>query len=150
MKVGFLVTNGGAHPADKWADLTTDTIMDLLVDGTPDNLSDAAAAARQAKRDLRPKLFDILNAHHSGVQNSERTGLAKAKKSQVGAEIDVAQHMGVADQVDALFATTPWAAHFAQESVKAIIHQIIGQHTADVMHIERKWHEDGLNAAKGA
>jgi hypothetical protein len=63
-----MITNGGPHPADKWADQATETLMDLLVDASPDADTPEAASARQAKRDLRPVLFAILNKHHDRVQ----------------------------------------------------------------------------------
>ncbi len=58
--------------------------------------------------------------------------------------------MGTADEVLKLLATTPFAAHFAQEHVQAVVKTIIGQHTADSINIERGWHHDRLVAAEGA
>lgn len=158
MQVGIMVTNGGPHPADKWADMTTETILGLLVDASPDDASPEAAAARQAKRDLRPKLFSILNIHHGSVQAKEKRQLADEVKhvlvsrEHVKAPLDVEQHMQVIDRVFAALAETPWKDHFAKPDVAQIIRNIVGQHTADVMHIERRWHHDRLEAAskKGA
>lgn len=154
MKVGFLVTNGGPHPADKWAELTTETILDLLVDANPDDDTPQAAAARKAKRELRPALFDVLNAHHASVQAAERSANAKVKKldqaaSRIAEPHDPEPHKAdVMAKVNAVLAKTPWAAHFARSEVQDHLWQIIGQHTVDVMHIERKWHHDRL--VKGA
>jgi hypothetical protein len=57
--------------------------------------------------------------------------------------------MSVMDEVSAALAATPFAAHFAKPEVIGIIKQIVGQHTANAMHIERSWHRDRL-AEKGA
>lgn len=152
-----MITNGGPHPADKWADMTTDDIMDLLVDSNPDAATPEATAARQSKRDLRPALFAIFNAHHDRVQKHER-GQLKAVKDHAAAcdhcdhtknPLDVTPHLSVMDQVFAALAATPFAAHFAQPEVQEVLRQIVGRDTANVMHIERRWHSDRL-AAKEA
>lgn len=151
-----MITNGGPHPADKWADVTTDTILDLI-QVQEDSVSPEATAARAAKRDLRPKLFAIFNDHHDGVQKHEQGHLTKNIKAankaadHVAAQIDPMPHVDPTfEKVKAVLAATPFAAHFAQPHVQEVLQTIIGQHTADVMHIERRWHHDRLNAAKGA
>jgi hypothetical protein len=146
----IMVTNGGPHPADKWAEVTTEAILNLVQIGE-DSISPEAAEARQAKRNLRGALFAIFNAHHEGVQKHERGQLAKAKTSKVGEALDPSHHMpSVTKSVEAALAATPFAEHFAKPEVLGVVHTIIGQHTADSMHIERKWHEDALSAPKGA
>lgn len=153
-----MITNGGPHPADKWAELTTNTILDLI-QIAEDSVTPEATAARKAKRDLRPVLFDILNDHHDGVQRLERSGNASVKTLKaaevhactVRNPIDCTPHLGVVDEVSAALAATPFAAHFAKPEVIEVLKTIVGQHTADVMHIERKWHHDRhVAAAKGA
>lgn len=145
-----MITNGGPHPADKWADTTTDTIMDLI-QVQEDSVTPEATAARAAKRDMRPKLFAIFMDHHDGVQKAERDNVPKSLKA-------AAEHVekplepqinDTAKQVFDLLATTPFAAHFAKLEVRTVIETIIGQHTADVMHIERRYHHHRA-AAKGA
>jgi hypothetical protein len=155
VQVNFLVTNGGPHPADKWADVTANVIVDtLLVDSRPDDVSEQAAAARAAKRKLRNDLFDIFNDHHDIVQKAERVENGKCKKpadaaARVIALHDPEPHMGVLERVNAVFASTPFSDHFAKPEVQEIVKTIIGQHTVDVMHIERRWHHDRLTN-KGA
>lgn len=152
--VSFMVTNGGAHPADKWAEMTSNTIVDtLLVDGQPDDTSDEATAARMAKRALRAKLFDIFNDHHDGVQKREKFECGKCKKpheaaARAIAAIDVTPHMSITDKVFATFAATPFYAHFEKPEVRDTVKAIIAQHTANVIHIERRWHHDKMS--KGA
>lgn len=150
----LMITNGGSHPPDKWADVTTESILDLI-EIAEDSDTPQAAAARQAKRELRPVLFAIFNQHHDKVQQHER-GELKAVKKHTEADllatgkINPHEHMGVMDEVAAALAATPFAAHFAQPVVLGVIKQIVGQHTANAMHIERAWHRDRLQAAKGA
>lgn len=148
----FMITNGGPHPADKWAETTTDAILALV--NIPDDAdTPTAAAARQAKRDLRPALFNIFNVHHDKVQRHERTQLKAVKEHAEAALLATGalsphSHMSVMDDVQAALAATPFAAHFAEPHVRGIIKQIVGQHTANAMHIERSWHRDRLE--KGA
>lgn len=144
-----MITNGGPHPADKWADMTTGTILDL-VQVPEDSVTPEAASARQVKRDLRGVLFDIFMAHHSGVQAKEKGDLAKVKKPEDArrlSESSFALHDDVhstLDQVNEAISATPFADHFKQQHVQDVLRTMIGQHTADVQHIERCWHVDRL------
>lgn len=155
VQTNFMVTNGGPHPADKWAEMTANTIVDsTLADAHPDDASQEAIAARAAARKLRVDLFEIFNAHHDKVQKHERGECGKCKKlvdaaMRVIAPHDPEHHMGVMDQVNAAFAATPFAAHFAKPEVQSLVTQIVGQHTVDVMHLERRWHHDKITI-KGA
>ncbi len=142
-----MITNGGPHPSDRWADMTTESILELIEVGE-ESATPEAVKARAVKRALRPDLFAIFNGHHERVQKHERGVLAKAKESMVTDTINVAHHMTIGQEVDALLAATPFAAHFARPEVRAVIHKIIGRDTANVMHIERRYHADRL--AKGA
>jgi hypothetical protein len=151
--VKMLITNGGPHPADKWADLTTETILEMIA--VADDADTAEAQnARAAKRSLRPILFDIFNGHHEDVQQGERVDLKAIKdhgEACAHCEKKYELHDGVAitlQNVNAALSATPFAAHFAQAHVQAVLQQIIGQHTVNVQHIERSWHRDRL--AKGA
>lgn len=151
----LMITDGGPHPADKWADMTTDTLLDMIQ--IADNSeSPEAVAARQAKRDLRPILFDLLHNHHKLVQVGERQTLktikdAKASGARRDGKYDPDDHAtsDVCGEVCAALAATPFAAHFAKPEVDAVVHQIIKQHTVNAMNIERRWHHDRLTA-KGA
>lgn len=148
-----MITNGGPHPADKWADMTTETIL-ALIQVNEGAASPEAVEARQVKRDLRQVLFDIFMGHHDGVQKGEHRDLAKVKK-HAEAKAHCAKPLelhpdchAALEEVNAALKATPFAAHFAKPEVQAVLSTIIGQHTADVQHIERRWHVDRL-AAKG-
>lgn len=152
----LMITNGGPHPADKWADMTTDTLL-ALVEIADNSNSPAAVAARQAKRELRQTLFAILHAHHDVVQNGERAELAKVKISKSEEHMlgkhDPDDHASTEEACVAVCAAlmdTQFAAHFAQPDVAAVVRLIIKQHTVNAMNIERRWHHDRLTAAKGA
>lgn len=137
-----MITNGGPHPADKWADTTVDAICDLLVDANPDAATPEALATRQAKRDIRNNLFPIFNDHHSALQK-DKTHTSKA----VDAPINIlSETLETLAKVNKVLAATPFAAHFAQPAVQDILTSIIGQHSTDVIHIERRWAADRKGA----
>lgn len=154
MQTTFMVTNGGPHPFDKWAEMTAATIVDtLMVDTNPDSVEPEAVAARADKRKIYAALFDVFNVHHAAVQNGERAECAKCKKPADAAAraikpIDCTPHLSVMDNVNEVLATSMFADHFAKPEVQEVIRGIIGQHTTDVIHIERRWHHDTMT--KGA
>lgn len=130
----FMVTDGGAHPPDKWAEITTNEILALIqIEGD----SPEAIEARLAVADLRPKLVRFFTEHHDGVQKHERK---KARSLADG--LDPSSHVDRCSWYDDVFSTSPFAAHFAKNEVQEVVNRIIGQHTADVMHIERRYHAD--------
>lgn len=146
-----MITNGGAHPADKWADLSVDEIVALLVDANPDANTPEALAARQAKRDIRAALFPIFNDHHSRLQAHEQGNLSKHKTIAAAMDhahaLDPHPHIpSTLEKVNAVLAATPFSAYFARPDVQSHLYRVIGQHSADIMHIERRYHVDRLNA----
>lgn len=138
----IMITNGGPHSADKWADMTTKTILDLI-QISDDADTPEAAAARQSKRELSPVLFKIFMEGCQCVQDEERTALDKEGCKRLGKKLTPHSH---ADEALAKFHDaiefTPFAAHFKQPEAEAIIRQIIAQHLANAQHIERSWHAD--------
>lgn len=140
--VGFIITNGGPHPADKWADLTTKTILDLIQISDDANTPEAAAA-RQAKRELSPVLFKIFMDGCQCVQDEERAALDKEGCKRLSKKLTPHSH---AEEALAKFHEavefTPFSEHFKQPEAEAVIRQIISQHYANAQHIERSWHAD--------
>ncbi len=146
-----MITNGGAHPADAWADHAVETMLDLIqID--PASTSDAAKAARLAKRQLQPKLFEVINAKLDAVQKGE-----PAEVMTPDAAMRHAMNIQIANddldtftaQVLAVLVGTPFSDHFNQPDPKAAVRSILGQCMADVIHIERRYYHDRL-LAKGA
>lgn len=140
--VGFLITNGGPHPADRWADLTTSTILGLI-QIADDADTPEAAAARQAKRELSPKLFKIFMEGCDCVQKEERAALGKEGCKRLVKGLAPHDHVAeVMEKFHDALEFTPFGEHFKKPEAEAVIKQIIGQHFANAMHIERSWHAD--------
>lgn len=135
--VGFLITNGGPHPADKWAEIMVSDIMDLIqIDAASDTAE--ARAARRAKRDISIELFDLFEDALVRVQSSERTACAK-NRDRVSSRLDPTPHTPkIVSDFDALMEATPFAAHFAQDAVKEHVRNVFRQRFASVMNVERK------------
>jgi hypothetical protein len=82
----------------------------------------------------------------------EKAHLRNNAKSRLKAAaekgLDPSSHMMVMDEVSAALAATPWREHFEKPDVQQALRNIVGQHTADVMHHEHRYHAD--RTAKGA
>lgn len=144
----IMITNGGPHPADKWADATTETILGLIQISDDADTADAAYA-RQVKREMRPVLFNLFNTHHGDLQKFERAECKKDGKRAGNRRFDPSTHASkAAADLHAVLAATPFASHFARPEVKEVLERIIGQHFVNSMNIERCYHRD--RQAKGS
>lgn len=151
----LMITDGGPHPADKWASITAAEICDLIqVDEK--SASETAAKARIAKEKLRVDLAQALLGHHHSVQQNERTMIEKHGHARLSHSLDPRDHVPqtLTEALDAVLKCmegTPFSEHFSQEKNKAAVLGILGSHFATTMHIERHWHADGKKvSAQGA
>ncbi len=134
MSIGFMITNGGPHPPEKWADVTARAITDLIVIEPT-----APTQAIVDKREFEMALFKLLIEQHRHTQDRARNALAA--EGHVHHQLAHDRASAVAEKVAALAHGTRFAEHFANPEVKAFVHNVIGQHFADSVHIERGWHE---------
>ena len=140
---GILITNGGVHPADKWAAHTAAQIADLIqVDEASE--SPEAGAARRAKPRFELDLADALESHHRGIQESERAALVSGGAERLDAPLAVKTDDldEAVSAVEEAAEGTPFEAHFTDPQVQDVVRQIVGTHFATVMSIERSWHAD--------
>ena len=133
----LMITDGGPHPPDKWADFTTWQIMTAI-----DIAPSADPSFAKAKRDFEYKLFGLLTDLHDGVQASER-GKLKQDAAHIGSVLSPQQAASdAANKVVESARGTPFADHFQKNEVRGFIYQTLCQHFGDAMHIERSWHAD--------
>jgi hypothetical protein len=130
-----MVTDGGPHPPEMWAEATADQIIDISAQAPESKLQEA--------REFRTKLVTILTGHHDMVQQHERGKLVERGAAHLTTEIDPSQHVDdpVADVVAASRGYS-FEAHFAKPEVQDYLRQTIGNHFATAIHIERSWHAD--------
>jgi hypothetical protein len=144
MQVRFMSTDGGPHPADKWAEITVAYILDLI-EVDDNSATPAAMQARRERRDLRGKIQSILEGHHGTVQESERGKLSTEGHDRLKGTIDPAEHpldKMTDDIVSAAEGMSIIGPHFQKPEVRTAIRGLIGNHFATSMDIERSWHAD--------
>lgn len=143
----FLVTNGGPHPADKWAAVTAKEISDLIkVDASSD--SPQAVEARRALPRFALDLADAIEGLHAQVQQSARNPAAAAAKGWFGRKaapadgerpgLDTASVEAALAAVVNVSASTPFAAHFAQSHVQDVVRRILAQHMTTIVDLEHR------------
>ncbi len=133
-----MVTNGGPHPPEKWAAVTTKAIADLIVIEPS-----APTQAVIDKREFEAALFNKLVDLHEHVQTTERMMLANHAERHRHVPIDPKDYASSAVRsIMEIVDKTRFAAHFAKPEVQAFLHNVTGQHFANSAHIERSWHAD--------
>lgn len=144
MEIGILITDGGPHPADKWAALTAKTICDLLqVD--ENSVTPLAVAARKAKPRLQLDLADALEAVYLANQEDEQARVKKNIDNGALPAIDPTDGPHLDAAMAALINAakpTPFAGHFGVPEVTTAVRNILAQHLGDISHIEHSWHAD--------
>jgi hypothetical protein len=154
MRVGIMITDGGPHPADKWASTTAEQIGDLIeIDAK--STSPEAIAARKAKPRFILDLADALEKHHQAHIDHAKSQLAALGIAFANPTIHSinAPHQGILDaamsDVTSVANNTPFAAHFNDPNVQKVVRGIVGSHFTSSMHIEKSWAVD-RHIASGA
>lgn len=157
MQVGVLKTDGGPHPAEKWARMTAWMLSNHLIDVDENASSPRAVAIREARDELNQRLYKVLKEHHAKVQNGERAKLksvgaarlsAPLRQSEEARGAAVAEHVDVDALVDAVVAEAKVHpevfAHYSKDETKDAIRQQLLRDFASVMDVEHGWHADGF------
>jgi hypothetical protein len=134
---GVMITDGGPHPVEKWAEATASCIVDIA--------DHVAGTRRGAAIKLQAAIVDALEKHHTTVQDGERALLVEEGHIRLGDTIDANDHLDIddtADEIIACAAGTPWEGDFAKPEFKTGLTQLLTQHFHTSMHIERSWHAD--------
>lgn len=136
MQPKILTTNGGPHPASKWAELSAAEILSV----DPNSQSENAQAGRR----LEIKLLDILEAFHETVQKTERSHLEAEGDARLSVPLDHVEHDidGTIAAIVAAAAGTSFAEHFARQDVIDRMRAVLAGHVTHNMHVERSWHAD--------
>lgn len=148
----FLITNGGPHPADKWAVATAEIIFDTSSMPSSDRLLDA--------KKLQLQIVEALLPHHEGAQERERGHLAggrhEARTAHL-AEVNDGGAEALAEADEAIAAIqaiksdltikvddkdVPWADWARLPERVEAWRNIIASHFMSAKHIEHSWHKD--------
>jgi hypothetical protein len=131
----ILITDGGPHPADKWAVVTAEHIFQI----GPGVTGDKMLAAKK----FQITIAEILMPHHQGVQDDAQVSLKADAVAHMATAYDpLAKAQAACAAIVSAAAATPWAEHFAKPEVQQAVIQEIGNHFATAEHIERSWHAD--------
>lgn len=141
MKVGILVTDGGPHPADKWAEQSAAQIADII-HIEPDSIAFNELTAQ--KTEFEKEVAAALTDHHDAVQKHEIAAIDEHGMDRLGHPIaPEAEHLDAAvDAVKQVASTKIFGSHFAKPEVTAFVKETLGSHFASAKHVERSWHAD--------
>lgn len=156
MQPRSFITNGGAHPPEKHAEITAWKIVDLI--RVPDTEIDpklapedraaievSREAYRQFKAMIEPKIAAVLVKHHADVQAGERGKLKAHGDARLTHDPVVSDHAdveAVLDEINPLFFGTAVVVHFAMSEVQARLREILNDDFGHALEIERSWHAD--------
>lgn len=130
--VGFLQSDGGPHPAEKWAVITASQM--IAVEG------DLGERELAQKAELERKVVSILTRHFRGVQSSEQALLAKLGDARRDSPLDPTPHLDAPlREINSAADGTIFAAHFAKPEVAHVLRAILGKDMASAMQLERAY-----------
>ena len=141
MQTSVLITNGGPHSAEKWAECTASHIVQIGEQVSGEQLAGA--------RRLELAILTILEGHHATVQAGEQAILkasnAKTLSSRLASVPDPNEHLsvdGIVAEIVAAADGTEFAPHFAEPATQDYIRAVLTQHFATNIDIERQWASD--------
>jgi hypothetical protein len=121
MTLGVMITHGGAHPPDKWADTIASQITDVIV---IEPTSIMLASATEAKENLRIALITELSKQVDLVQTSY-TNFSEVDRA-MKAVIEVTDK-------------SPFAEHFRKPEVIKFVRETLMRHLSSVAYIEQSY-----------
>lgn len=131
MQYGILITDGGAHPPEKWAVATGEMICPI------DPKKDDAIVAKRTQL----AVIDALLPHHTDTQNSERAALsAKGDDRLAEAHDPVPAAEAALEAVIAVLKNSPYAAKTEDPEWRKQVGQVLASHFATSANIERQYH----------
>jgi len=143
---GIMITNGGAHPAGKWAEATAARIIQTGIPG----MGDAPAGARK----FEIAIIELLEGHHAAVQEGERGKIAEIGHDRLLHPLDPNEHRSIEQVADEIIAASKGAAlepHFAAPEVRQYVLDCIATDFGTSIQVERRYHADrnpGTDQAK--
>jgi hypothetical protein len=134
----ILATNDGPHPAEKWAHITTTEILSLI-----EIEHGAKPSAKIDKMELEVKLLRVLSAGHQRMMNFEREAISHDGDVRLAAALHEPEIVNdVVSEIVKAAGSTMFSEHFRSNSVTAFLHEVVANHFASSIHIERLWHTD--------
>lgn len=127
-----MITNGGTHSARYWAETTAGQIIEI----------GAGAAQSAAASALKAALTDLLETAHAAVKDYEKARFDAIGLAWLDGEIDPGENIDIDNVVAQLVecaSGTPFEGHFQTPETQNYLRQVLGQHFATSIHVERDW-----------
>ena len=155
MQLGILATNGGPHPAEKWARMTAWMVVNQLIDIDEKSATAKAVEMREVRDELQNKVYRVLKSGHAKVQDGERGKIKELGSARLAQPIHDA--IGEHVDIDAIVATVieetklhpDVFAHYSKDETKDALRAQLVRDFASVMDIERDWHANGHMIVNG-
>lgn len=137
MEIGIMITDGGPHSPEKWAETTASHVV---------TISDNVAGERKGSAiKLQAAIIDILEGHHKTVQNGERAAIKEHGNDRLQHPITHNDHVNVDDVIKDIVTAgvgTPWESDFKKPEFQSALKLTLADHFMQSAFIERSWHAD--------
>jgi len=135
MRVGVMITDGGAHPPELWAEVTADQLIDISAQAPETRVAEA--------REFRARIVSVLAGYHAEVQRIEREALDRegCARLMLAPEESMLLDGAVNELVDAARGYS-FADHFKRPEVQDYVRAVLAGHFASSVHVERSLHAD--------
>jgi hypothetical protein len=137
--VVLMVTNGGPHPADRWASLAAGQVANLISVDENSN-SPAAASARKSKPQFALNCANALESVFVDAMSDAEAAVNNGSITVRHAPIDVEPYFNsVESAVISSAGGTQFAGQFSSQSAREAVDKVVGQYLADAINISRSW-----------
>lgn len=138
MEPKIMITNGGTHPPEKWAELSAAEIIQV--------------GENPVGRKLELKILDALETFFTHVQETEKAQLDEDGDGRLESPIDGQEHDAeeVIAEIMKAAEGTEFAAHFQRPEVHQHIRNVLAHHAALTMDVERSWFADSSDTEAAA
>lgn len=136
----IMITNGGKHPAEAWAQTTSDSICDLI-SVKPDSVTPKAIAAREELPVLKKAIYDKILPHYQQLQQQESGLLEGVGPDHLLVPYDPRDRASKAlSEINEAFSKTMFAESFAMPAPQDVLMRMLCQHFTTALHVERSWY----------
>ena len=137
MEVGVMITNGGPHSAETWAENTASHIV---------KIADSVTGERRGSAiKLQALVIDVITEHHTTVQLGERSKIIEHGVARLQHDMTPDDHVSLDDVISQIIAAakgTPWEADFQTLEFTEKLKNLLADHFMSSAYIERSWHAD--------
>lgn len=133
MQLGVMITDGGAHPPEKWAVMTAEIIFPL----SEALKGDRAILARK----VQLAITEALLPHHYDHIIDEQSALKAVGDDHLDKAYDpIPRAEEALEAVKSCLRNTPWEDKLKNEEWLRTVGGILASHFATSADIERQWH----------